>query len=339
MGEQTEVAEARSDAPAPFRLVIVMPVYRDFEVASIVCRAVDEQVSRLSNVEARILLADDGSPAGCVGWSGFAPSALARIDALVLKRNLGHQRAIAVALCHLHDAVPCDAVLVMDADGEDRPEDIPRLLEELRRSPGSMVFAERRKRLEGLVFSAGYFFYRLLHRALTGIPVRVGNFSVLPASALPRLVCMSELWNHYAGAALRSRLPQVRLPTDRGSRAIGGSQMGGLIGLVMHGIGGIATFHDVVATRLLVASVGVVAVLAAGLLGVVGIRFGTTLAIPGWATYAAGLLLVLSIQVASVAFGLVLSLISARTAATFLPCRDYTNFVSGTLPLGARDAA
>ncbi|HWP04400.1 MAG TPA: glycosyltransferase [Polyangiaceae bacterium] len=316
-----------------------MPVFRDFEAASVVCRAVDEQVSALVGVEARVLLVDDGSPAGQVGWAGFAPRGLSRIDVLVLKRNLGHQRAIAVALCHLYDAVPCDAVLVMDADGEDRAEDIPRLLAELRRTPGSMVFAERRKRLEGLVFRAGYFFYRLLHRALTGVPVRVGNFSVLPASALPRLVCMSELWNHYAGAALRSRLPQVRLPTDRGSRAMGRSQMGGLIALVMHGIGGIATFHDVVATRLLVASLGVVGALAAALLGVVGIRFATTLAIPGWATYTAGLLLVLSIQVASVAFSLVLSLISTRTSATFLPCRDYSIFVSGTLPLGARGAA
>lgn len=315
-----------------------MPVFRDFDAAAVVCRALDAELQRLPAVEARVLLVDDGSPMGTAGWSAFTPEALTRIDVLSLRRNVGHQRAIAVALCELAESGTADAVLVMDADGEDRPQDVAKLLAELDAQPGVMVFAERRKRLEGLVFRSGYLGYRLLHRLLTGVPVRVGNFSVLPASALARLVSMSELWNHYAGAALRSRLPQRRVPLDRGTRAMGRSQMGGLISLVMHGISGIATFHDVVATRLLVASVAVVCLLSAALGTVVVIKFATPLAIPGWATYTAGLLLVLAIQVASVAFSLVLSLISGRTAATFIPCRDYRIFVAGTLPLGARDA-
>jgi len=330
--------EPKEGAGARRRLVIVMPVFRDFDAAAVVCRTVDAELARLPVVEARVLLVDDGSPEGTTGWSPFAPQALTRIDVLVLRRNLGHQRAIAVALCHLNDAGTADAVLIMDADGEDRPEDIAKLLAELDGAPGSMVFAERRKRLEGLIFRLGYLCYRVLHRLLTGVPVRVGNFSVMPASALARLVSMSELWNHYAGAALRSRLPQRRLPLDRGTRVMGRSQMGGLIPLIMHGISGIATFHDVVATRLLVASIGLVALLTLGLGIVVTVRFATALAIPGWATYTAGLLLVLAIQVASVAFSLVLSLISGRTTATFIPCRDYAGFVAGTLPLGAPDA-
>ncbi len=329
--------EPRDPLATSLRLVIVMPVFRDFEAARLVCAAVDEEMARLPGIEARVLLVDDGSPAGTAGWSAFTPKALVRIDALSLRRNLGHQRAIAVALCHLHDAAACDAVLVMDADGEDRAEDIPRLLSELGKNPGSLVFAERRRRLEGMVFRLGYLLYRLLHRVLTGIPVRFGNFSALPASALPRLVCMSELWNHYAGAAIRSRLPLRQLPTDRGKRVRGRSQMGGLIPLVMHGIGGIATFHDVVATRLLVSSFGVVGLISVALVGVVAIRFGTTLAITGWATFTAGFLLVLSIQVASVAFSLVLSLITGRTGAPFVPSRDYSVFVGPLLPLGSRD--
>lgn len=329
-----------SQAPkAPLRLTVLMPVFQDFAAANLVCRAVDAELSRVADVEARILLVDDGTLGGQAAWSPFTPQSLRGIDILELRRNLGHQRAIAVGLCHLHDRAACDAVLVMDADGEDRAEDVPRLLEELRRSPDSMVFAERRKRLEGGVFRLGYLLYRLFHRCLTGIPVRVGNFSVIPAAALPRLVCMSELWNHYAGAALRSRWPQRRLPTDRGSRVVGQSRMGGLIALVMHGIGGIAIFHDIVATRLLVASVGVMGLIAAALLAVVGIRFGTTLAIPGWATYAAGLLLIVSIQVSTAAFGLVLSLISGRTGATFVPCRDYPVFVGTKRLLWSRDEA
>ena len=312
---------------AALRLAIVMPVFDDFAAASVVCQALDDELSRVDGVDARVLLLDDGSPAGLDGWASFTPRCLSRVAVLRLRRNLGHQRAIAVGLCHLADEGLSDAVVVMDADGEDRPADVGLLLGEFRRTPDTMIFAERRKRLEGTVFQLGYFSYRLLHRVLTGIPVRVGNFSLLPARALPRLVCMSELWNHYAGTALRSRFPQRRLPLDRGSRVHGQSRMGGLIPLVTHGLAGIATFHDIVATRILVASLGLIALLGASMALVVGVRFGTDLAIPGWATYTLGLLLVLSIQVATFAFGLVLSLISTRPAATFVPCRDYGVFV------------
>jgi hypothetical protein len=323
-------------AAESLRLVILMPVFEDFEAAGLVCKALDQELSHSPRVSAQVLLVDDGSPSGLAGWTPFALERLHRIDALRLRRNVGHQRAIAIGLCHVADSVACDAVLVMDADGEDRPSDVRLLLEAHARRPAQMIFAERRKRLEGAGFRVGYFFYRALHRVLTGIPVRVGNFSLLPASALPRLTCMSELWSHYAGAALRSKFPQHRLPLDRGSRLLGKSKMGGVIPLVIHGIAGIATFHDVVATRILIASVALVTLLIAALGAVVGVRLGTTLAIPGWATYTAGLLLVLGIQISTVAFGLVLSLISGRPGATFIPCRDYAVFTSAVERLGGK---
>ena len=99
------------------------------------------------------------------------------------------------------------------------------------------------------MFRAFYLFYRLLHWLLTGRVVRVGNFSVLPASALSRLVVMSELWNHYAGAVFRSKLPYERIPTDRGVRLGGRSHMR-LIDLVVHGISGIATLEKVAASAM-----------------------------------------------------------------------------------------
>jgi hypothetical protein len=326
-------------APRPLRVTVLMPVFEDFAVARLVCDALDGELARVEDVEARVLLLDDGSPSGLGDWSSFAPARLARVDVLRLRRNLGHQRAIAVGLCHLNDEGASDAVLVMDADGEDRPADVPELIAELRRSPHTMIFAERRKRLEGTTFQLGYFAYRTLHRVLTGIPVRVGNFSLVPAAALTRLVCMWELWNHYAGAALRSRFPQRRLPLDRGSRLLGRSQMGGFIPLVMHGVAGIATFHDLVATRVLVASMTLVGLLSVGLVAVVVVRFGTSLAIPGWATYAFGTLLVLSIQILTIAFSLVLSLIGGRIGSMFVPCLQYRTFVDRLEPIAGSGAA
>lgn len=303
-----------------------MPVYRDWEAASLLCRALDRLCAELSGAAVQAVLVDDGSPDGIAGWEPFHPQHLRSLEVLHLRRNLGHQRAIAVGLCHVHDRVPCDAVLIMDADGEDRPEDAIRLIRASAENPGRILFAERRKRMEGLIFRAGYGFYRYLHKLLTGIPVRVGNFSVVPFAALRRLTSMQELWNHYAGAVFKSLLPFDSIPIDRGSRYRGHSHMN-LVALVSHGLAGIASFHDVVATRILLANVAGVAVMLAGLLAVAATRLFTGLAVPGWATYSAGFLAILLLQLVGLSFSLVFTLVTNRVNYAFLPARDYGFFV------------
>ncbi len=106
-----------------FRVVILMPVYQDWQSAALVCRSLDEQLAAMTGIRAQVLLVDDASPDDIGPWPVTACQALERIDVLRLRRNLGHQRAIGVGLCYIHDHISCEAVVVMDADGEDRPED------------------------------------------------------------------------------------------------------------------------------------------------------------------------------------------------------------------------
>ncbi|MDE3166166.1 MAG: glycosyltransferase [Acidobacteriota bacterium] len=308
------------------RAAILMPVFRDWHSAALLCARLDAELARLPAVSARILLVDDGTPEG-VEWPPAAPChALARIDVLRLRRNLGHQRAIAEGLCYIDEHLPCDAVLVMDADGEDRPEDAARLIGLFLAQPARPIFAERRKRHEGAVFQTGYNLYRLVHRLLTGISVRVGNFSILPYAAVRRLVTMPELWNHFAGAVFKSRLPFDCVPIDRGRRLCGQSHMN-LPALVAHGIAGVATFQETVATRILILNAASLVLLTLLLALIVIVRLATRLAIPGWATYTAGLVLVLAVQMMAISFSLLFTLIANRTANSFVPRRDYALFI------------
>ncbi len=141
------MSEPRS-SEGPLRLVILMPVYSDWAIASLVCQKLDEQIAALEGVEVRLLLVDDGSPESFSGWSPFEAAHITCIDALVLRRNMGHQRAIAMGLCWIEEEMECDAVVVMDADGEDRPEDVRRLVNSFREHPQWITFAERGKRFE-----------------------------------------------------------------------------------------------------------------------------------------------------------------------------------------------
>lgn len=317
----------------PSRLVVLMPVRDDWQSAAVLIRQIDSTL-RSHGCGVEILVVDDGSRQRCDASDFGAPYVtIHAIHVLRLRRNLGHQRAIAVGLAHIQATRQLDAVIVMDADGEDTPEGMVRLLETYSRDQGAKaVFAERARRLESLQFRVYYHIYRVLHRILTGINVRVGNFSVLPAEYLPTLVALSELWNHYAAAVFRSKLYFTTTPISRGARIAGKSRMK-FVDLVSHGLSAISVFSDVVGVRLLVASlVGSLLALIA-LFVVVAIRLWTNLAIPGWATYASGVLIIIMVQFITMAICFTFFMLSNRTNLGFVPLRDYSLFVTDEAPI------
>jgi hypothetical protein len=102
-----------------------------------------------------------------------------------------------------------------------------------------------------------------------------------------------------------------------------------LVALVVHGLSAMAVFGDRIGVRLLiVVSLGMV--LATGtLIGVIGIRLLTTLAIPGWATYVSGILLVMLIQMLLIILVFAFVILAGRDTASFIPSRDYVYLTSG----------
>jgi hypothetical protein len=311
----------------PLKLVVLMPVYDDWQSARLLIEKVDAALAGVC-VSATIILIDDASltppPAPLLE---YRLKSVQGVERLRLRRNLGHQRAIAIGLCFVHQERDCDAVLVMDADGEDLPEDVPKLIQRYEELGGTrVVFAARARRSESALFRFFYQVYRVLHRMLTGIPVKVGNFSVLSRDHLATLSVASELWNHYAASVYKTRLPVSLLPTARGRRLAGESKLN-FVGLVIHGLSGISVFAETVGVRLIL-GIGVLMMLSLMLVGlVVAVRLGTELAIPGWATSAFGLLLIIVLQMLTLVVGLTFSVLFNRNNLTFLPARDYRYFV------------
>ncbi len=314
---------------SPLRLAIVSPVYED---AASAARLVSELASRFRGSQTRlhVLLVDDGSStplAEDLRLEAVGPDCI--VDILRLRRNVGHQRAIALGTAYVHEKVPCDAMLVMDADGEDRPEDAMRLVGRFREGQGRrIVFAERTRRSETVLFLVLYRLYQWLHWMLTGIRVRVGNFSIVPARCLSTLVVLPELWNHYAAAIFHSRLPFELLPTERGLRYSGRSKMD-YLSLIMHGLHAISVFSDMVAVRLLVVVFGLAVACAGVLVGTILSQCYGPARAPEWMGYGWWALLVLLVLTLG-CFSLVLSLMSQRNSLDFIPIRDYGYFVEGT---------
>lgn len=277
---------------------------------------------------ADVYIVDDGStlarPPGVVTQSY---QAIRRVWAVRLKRNLGHQRAIAVGLGLVSALDGYDAALVLDSDGEDRPEDVPRLYAAMRQTDESaVVFAGRTKRTEGWWFKLMYWLFRVSHRLLTGVPVRFGNFSLVPIRLARSLTLVSDLWNHYAAAVVKARLPYTSVPCPRGRRIAGTSQMN-LVSLTTHGLRAFSVFSEEIGTRALLLCLGLFALSLLGSVIVALIRFGTTYAIPGWATTAMAFAILAALQTLTLAAVFTFFVLSSRSFSAAVPARESELFI------------
>jgi hypothetical protein len=321
--------------PRSERLVLI-PVLDDWSAVSVLLRELDEVFVRLG-VSADILLIDDGSTTEPSDSLSRPTEALRSVEVLRLRRNLGHQRAIAIGLAYAEQHLDPELVVVLDGDGEDDPNDLEALFakveEEGRRA---VVFAERTRRSESYTFRVGYHLYRFAHLVLTGKRVRVGNYSVVPRRILTRLVVVSELWNHYAAAVLNARIPFSTVPTARRKRIDGHSRMG-YVSLVVHGLSALSVYASLIGVRVLLGSLFAVAA-ALVLLGLafVGARLGW-FAIPSQEGPSAPLVFALAglavLQFVGAATLFVFAMLASRQGTSFIPTRDYVHFVDARIRL------
>ena len=317
----------------PVSVALLIPVFDDWEAAVLLCQALDRTCEGLTAASVRIYLVDDGSstppPVDAFAWP---QGALRCITTVRLRRNVGHQRAIALGLAYLYDKTDVSAVLVMDGDGEDKPADAAALVRHHLSDPSRIIFASRRRRLEGLVFQVGYTLYRLCHRALTGIEVRIGNFSIVPRHLVGAIVVSSESWSHYAASVVKARLPMTTLPMDRGERLAGRSRMN-YVTLVTHGLSAISVFRELVGIRLLLASSGVAAAGGVALLVVLVLAATGRVAVNQQTGVLLALLVLTALQALGASFVLAFSILGGRDQSSFVPIRDYHYYVDRVLTL------
>jgi glycosyltransferase involved in cell wall biosynthesis len=230
-------------------VVILCPLFNDSESLNQLLLSLDKALAHLTSYRFSVLIVNDGSTEPLV----VTAKTMFSIQSLQLQRNIGHQKALAIGLAYTQQHINCDQVLIMDTDGEDRPEDTLELLHTAEKMPGSVVFAYRSSRQEGSRFVFFYGLYKLSFRILTGRKISFGNFMVMPKASLDKIVFYSEIWSHLAGGILKSGLPYASVQSHRGKRYSGHSTMS-FSKLLIHGLGAISVFMEIIASRLLLFS-------------------------------------------------------------------------------------
>ncbi len=309
----------------PRDVCILTPVYNDWDSLRTLLGALDSMAAR-HDLRLRVLAVDDGSTQPPPAWELAGLRHIARFEVLALIRNLGHQRAIAMGLAVLTAQQVGLPVVVMDADGEDQPGDIPRLLAAHDQHPGEIIFAQRAKRSEGRIFRLFYALFKLMFGLLVGRQISFGNFCLIPAGLVQRAAYLQEIWNHFAAGVMHAGLRWRTVPTERGRRYAGNSHMN-LLALVLHGLSAISVYIEVVYVRLLFFAFALIGLDVLAFLALVYIRFGTPLAIPGWATSVAVGLTVVMVQALLFLALLSFVVLSYRSAKMFIPAVDYRDYL------------
>jgi glycosyltransferase involved in cell wall biosynthesis len=328
------MGEPRSDV-----IAVVVPVLNDWAQAERLIRELDS-LPALAERRLLLLIVDDGSvPApstATLADSASGSGSVVGIRLIQLACNLGHQRAIAVGLVEASHTPGLSRIVVMDSDGEDRPEDVAALIAASAAAGEAIVLARRTRRSEGLGFRVGYAVYRLLFHALTGNRIQFGNFCLIPQRFLNSLTHNPATWNNLAAAIMRSRLPTIAIPTARGERYAGRSKMN-FFSLAVHGLSAISVYIDVTLIRVICVALAVGAATLAALAVVLWMKLFAGLAIPGWASTLGASLLVLLFQALLFASVALFQFLSFRSMPTVVPATHAPQFVAEVVQLSVAD--
>ena len=292
------------------KIICLAPVYNDWESFSILISRIETAFNQNKEYKIDIIAVNDCSiDEFDLDWF---PETYP-IEIVSLKNNVGHQRAIAIGLQYIHgEKKDFDYVVVMDSDGEDKPEDILSLVSKCKAEENKkIIFAQRHKRQESLVFKTGYFFYKYIFYLLTGQKINFGNFSCVPKKLLKKIVAQENLWNHYSGSIIQSKTPFDKVLLDRGKRYAGQSKMN-FTNLILHGLSSISVYFDFLSVRILKLSLFGVLICFLSMLLVLYIKFFTLLSIPGWASNLILIIFSIILQLSSVTLIVLLMQLSSR---------------------------
>ncbi len=302
---------------------MVIPVFNDWESCHLLLASIEKNTSPDYFSRLCFCWVNDGS-------FDEPPVTLLRSGkedlVLDLTRNVGHQKAIALGISYVATHFPGHAVIVMDADGEDQPSHL-QLLAEAGIREDRIMFARRTKRHEGFVFKFFYQIYKFVFRMLTGKKIAFGNFSYIPGRLAVKVAHVSEIWNHFSGGIIKSRIPYNSIPLERGRRLAGESKMN-FTSLVLHGLSAVAVHADTMAVRLMLFCIGLVVMSLFSIFSVAMLKFFTEVASPGWATTVVTGFSSLIMQSFLVSLLLLFVVLMYRTQKLFIPAKDYTDYIS-----------
>ena len=197
-------------------LSVVIPVLNEAQVIPLLLERLRDT---LHEVGWEVIFVDDGSTDATPSVLGREALRDERVNVIRFSRNFGHQAAVTAGL----DFANGDAVVVMDADLQDPPELLPRMLNLFER--GYDIVSPQRNSREGETRFKRWtakLFYRVLSRmAEQPMTPDVGDFRLFSRRAVLAIRSLREQHRYMRGMVAWLGLKEAMLPFDRKARAAG----------------------------------------------------------------------------------------------------------------------
>ena len=228
------------------KYVILIPIYNDRESLKLLVENINHEIKDL-NHEISIVVINDASSQQIVDTYPNIEN-INSIEIVNMKENRGHARCIASGLKYIFEKKEFDFVIPMDGDGEDRPEEIKNFIELSKQSDEKSLVGERVKRSEGVIFKTCYQFHKFLTLAFTGQSIKFGNFTCLSKTTVKKMLDEKATWNSFSGSLKKIEKDLISIPSTRGKRYFGPSQMS-FFNLLKHSLSIISVFRKTVLIR------------------------------------------------------------------------------------------
>lgn len=199
------------------KISLVVPCFNEQEVLPELFRRITS-ASKDWGVDLEVICIDDGSTDNTWDMICEQHRKDPRWTGISFSRNFGHQTAVSAGIYHSNG----DAVVVMDADLQDPPEELYRFIEKWREGY-DVVYAIRRKRKEGPVKRLGYWaFYRILSKMVDfELPLDSGDFCIMDRKVVEAIRSMPERNRFVRGLRAWTGFRQIGLSYERQARAAG----------------------------------------------------------------------------------------------------------------------
>ena len=270
---------------------IVIPVFNEEEGLAELWNRLHAVTEEL-DYHWEVLFVDDGSTDNSLAKLYQIQLSDSFIRVISLSRNFGHQPALTAGI----DLAQGEAVILMDADLQDRPEAISDFIREWE-DGGDVIYAVRTSRQEGYLqiffFSA---FYRILGKlSRIQLPLNAGIFGLLDRRVVNILKAMPERNRYFPGLRAYAGFKQVGVPVDRDARFSGSARVG-LKGLIKLAFDAIFSF-SYVPIRILT-GIGLITASSAFIyiIFIFYFKFVSHKAIEGWASVMGSLLFLGGLQ-------------------------------------------
>ena len=205
------------DKPGMKKISIIVPCFNEEAVLPELFERLDK-VAATWGMEPEIICVDDGSRDRTWELLKAKNQKNPRWRCLSFARNFGHQTAVSAGLFHATG----DAVVVIDADLEDPPEEISRLLQKWREGY-DVVYGVRQNRKESWFKRLCYWaFYRIMARLVAfEVPLDSGDFCLISRRVVDTINAMPERNRFVRGLRAWSGFRQIGVPYERAARFAG----------------------------------------------------------------------------------------------------------------------